>query len=100
MRAAQLRQRRNAGKRLKSHGKYDGLCGRIGDGDFGEAVFASMLNVLGRSQVTAKKMELAPPWSADKAKDEEAKFNWDGAYEEIRETDVPRQSNVISSHFV
>jgi len=65
-----------------------------------QKVLAELQSVLGKSQVTRSKLEFAPSWIVEEAFRSELKKNWAGAYEEVKEYDVPRHANVISSHVI
>lgn len=57
-------------------------------------------DVIGSKQVTASRLTFAPPWILQEALKREHDSNWQGAYVEVREKDVCRGANVISSHVV
>ena len=55
-------------------------------------------HTIGNRQVTSRDLEFAPAWVIQKAMQKEHRNNWQDAYEEINDKDVPRNSNIISSH--
>lgn len=65
-----------------------------------QKILEEMHSVLGNAQVTRKKLGFAPPWIVEKAMRTEVDSNWAKAYKVVRETDVPRNENIISAHFV
>lgn len=52
---------------------------------------------IGHDQVTLKKLSFAPPWLMKESYEKEA-TNWEGAYEEMNETEVPKGANIVGSH--
>lgn len=57
-------------------------------------------NIVGSQQVAATKLYFAPPWLLQDSLNKEHDSNWEDAYVEVEERDVPRSTNVISSHVV
>lgn len=55
---------------------------------------------IGAKQVTASKLSFAPPWILKNALESEHASNWEKAYIEIPDKEVPRDANVITSHVV
>lgn len=52
------------------------------------------------TQVTRSKLQYAPDWLLDEALRNEYEENWSKNIEHVEDTDVPRNSNIISSHVV
>lgn len=52
--------------------------------------------VIGNSQVNCKRMECTPSWIVRNELEKEHSKNWETAYIEVDEEDVPRKSNVVS----
>ena len=63
-------------------------------------ILSKFYGIVGKSQITRKSMEGLPSWIIQNAINREIEQNWTDAYEEVKETDVPRNANVISSHIV
>ena len=55
---------------------------------------------IGPKQVTAQKLDFAPPWILEEAFNKEHEANWTDAYHPVRDEDVPRHANIISAHTV
>lgn len=64
------------------------------------AELEKLCNVTGFLQVTKCRKEMAPPCLIQKALSKEVEQNWQSAYEEVNEKDVPRTTNVIGSHII
>lgn len=56
--------------------------------------------VIGSQQVSGGKLAFAPPWIVEQAFEKEHASNWSDAYELVREKELPRTANVITSHVV
>lgn len=56
--------------------------------------------IIGSKQVSAGKLNFAPPWILQDALKSEHDSNWADAYEEVEDAQVARNANVISSHVV
>lgn len=52
------------------------------------------------AQVSRAKMDCAPQWVLGRSINEELTKSWEGAFEEVLESDVYQSTNVISSHIV
>lgn len=63
-------------------------------------VFKEMYEVVGGSQVTGKKLNIAPLWILAKVVEWEVESNRIVVYTEIREIDVLQDANVTTFHFV
>lgn len=57
-------------------------------------------DVIGSQQVSGGKLAFAPPWIIEQAFEKEHQNNWSDAYEQVREKDLPRNANIITSHVV
>lgn len=57
-------------------------------------------SLIGKRQVSGGEMEFAPPWILDRAVKQEVDDNWVDAYEPVHRAQLPRNANIISSHFV
>lgn len=56
--------------------------------------------IIGARQVTAAQLEFASPALLERAAKVEHEENWSSAYAEVDRREVPRDANVISSHWV
>lgn len=65
-----------------------------------QQVLADIKEVIGKKQVSGCEMEFAPPWTVNQAVEREVCENWTEAYEPIHRNQMPRDANIISSHFV
>lgn len=63
-------------------------------------ILEDIYRVIGGEQVTRRKLEFAPPWIVEMADKEELEDNWKETIEEVEEASVPKDANVIGSHFV
>lgn len=61
-----------------------------------DTIYADIKN----TQVTRSELQYAPNWILDDALVKEYEDNWKENVAEIEDSDVPRNSNVISSHVV
>lgn len=64
------------------------------------AILNDIKDKIGTGQVTASAIAFAPSWVVEKAMRSEHDENWVGAYEEVAESELPSEANVISSHVV
>lgn len=54
--------------------------------------------IIGSKQFTARQLTFAPPFIFEDAFKAEHSSNWVNAYDEVSESDVPRNANLITSH--
>lgn len=60
----------------------------------------NIYEIVGSKQMTAAQLAFAPPFVLHEALKQEHESNWTDAYEEVSEREVPRDSNIITSHVV
>lgn len=65
-----------------------------------DTILRDMKEKIGTNQVTASAIAFAPNWIVEKAMRAEHDQNWVDAYEEVPESELPRNANVISSHVI
>lgn len=59
-----------------------------------------MREMIGSGQVTSSEIHFAPLWTIEKSTNAEYDQTWTDAYEEVMESDLPKDANVISSYVV
>ena len=65
-----------------------------------QQILKTILDTVGPSSVTRKKLEFAPAWILDEAFEREHRDNWERAYIIIDDKEVPRHANIITSHTI
>lgn len=63
-------------------------------------VLQNISDTIGKEQVTRSKLNFAPSWIVEEAFNKEHSSNWEDAYDEVDESSIPMNANVISSHVV
>ena len=83
---------KDIGDVIVSHDEYTGKLESTKD-----KALAEVYGVIGHDTVMLRDLEFAPPWLVKEAYDiEEA--NWQGVYEVVEESSIPKNANVVSSH--
>lgn len=65
-----------------------------------QRVLAQMETVIGNRQVSSNDVQFAPPWLLSRAIEAEYRDNWSEAYIPVHKRDMPRDANIITSHWV